>query len=169
MAWWLNGARSMIQKIFCWEDKRQVSLKMKYYFASLKPAWSKINYDNGMMWAASQHIQLQPSLGNKTNTVWLHLAALLSSGPESSAGWLDSVQSSAQEIIMKPSLVIYHSAVTIISQEILFHAQYTSLQWWQWYNISRTEGIKLELLLLEVTAISVIKSLKSQRKTRIEI
>ena len=80
---------------------------------------------------------------------------------------LDSVQSSAQEIIMKPSLVIYHSAVTIISQEILFHAQYTSLQWWQWYNISRTEGIKLELLLLEVTAISVIKSLKSHGKTRI--
>ena len=41
---------------------------MKYYFASLEPAWSKINYHNGIMWEASQHIQLQPSLGNKTNT-----------------------------------------------------------------------------------------------------
>ena len=60
----------MIQKIFSLEDKRQVivSLKMKYYFASLEAAWSKINYDNGIMWEASQHIQLQPSLGNKTNT-----------------------------------------------------------------------------------------------------
>ena len=58
----------MIQKIFSLEDKSQVSLKMKYYFASLEAAWSKINYDNGIMWEASQHIQLQPSLGNKTNT-----------------------------------------------------------------------------------------------------
>ena len=57
----------MIQKIFSLEDKSQVSLKMKYYFASLEAAWSKINYDNGIMMEASQHIQLQPSLGNKTN------------------------------------------------------------------------------------------------------
>lgn len=109
---------------------------MKYYFASLEPAWSKINYHNGIMWEASQHIQLQPSLGNKTNTDRLPLSALLSIRRwrwEVRVRWYKATT----ETLWPGHLyiIIYHSAVSITSLQIFlwltFHVQYKQ-EGWNW-------------------------------------
>ena len=88
---------------------------MKYYFASLEPAWSKINYHNGIMWEASQHIQLQPSLGNKTNTQTGYRLPLSALAEERGERW---------DRVITETLGIhhfYHRAVTVTSREIFMN------------------------------------------------